>query len=1408
MVLFASVYSVTAVFPPSIVSPSHNQQFSIFEDSNYLAFVNGIDLDGDYPLNFSDDALHASKNFTCFNMDAYNSTAALINFTPDNDCVKDLWSVIISVDDFTDGVTAIKVFFNITNNNDIPTILNTSPLSPFLVDENASADLWANVYDDDLIYGDNLTYVWLLDGVFSSKLVENSSNMTFTNATYTPSQSDFDAGNHTITLIVNDTSGQIAAYNWTATVLNINRQPIFNGTVPNITLIEDTNLTDYLSLMWYSYDPDANGTLVEVDTNNSISYSYIVIDGSDANILISINETTGNLSIYPDPDWFGNLTIQFEISDTDLLNYSNNVSISVINTNDPPSIPAIANITSYSFANITYTVIANDADNDILTYTINSSTLNITFNSVNGFMWTYPTIAEVGNHTVNVTVTDGTENSSRLFYIRVISNFMPQIHPIANQSVTQYGNLSIIVNGTDPDNDSFIFFTETPYLSYDAQINASHWNFTFSPIEQSWVGNHTVRIYINDSKGAQTWSDFNLQIIDMPAVPSIYPVTVTNGQLKNGTAFTTNVLAFDEDGDIEEFSDNASQFNVITSSTGNIYTNATGSISFTPTMTGNFSVNITVNDSTGRSNSTIFNYEVTLNRAPYLTNANNFTFPQNRPYSGTVEGSDPDWQDLTNLRFGSNSTFFTVNQFTGDFSFTYPNVSQHEILLWISDGEYNTTDIIFINITERNDPPYFVPNISLAPQWLNVTENKTTYFTLHVEDYENDSISVSINYINFTDLNGTTVTSGIDLFNFTVITTYPDNSIDVLVNFTPPAIKTGLYWVNVTSNDSISGTDYIFPINVQNVNNNPLVDWNLNYPNTSLVLTGNAVYTVVNVTENTTLSITTTVTDLDFDNLAYQWYYVIYNGTRINIDTTEDISFFIPFESYPNATLVFNASDDNGGQTLVQWRLLARNVNRDLVFGQYSFNISKGTCTNCTISNGTISLMMKNVSAYQPYAEYRSQVHNFKTTSIDRDRIRYDTLSYNDRANGSYVLDIYTGSTNIETTSLSTWNVYNGTVNSENYYFLGFRFDINSTPNQSQTPLIDEGIIHYAVHDLFVPPNTIYQGWINLDYFFSDPDSDDNRSYNVSIISGGALVNASIFQQNLVKIQFYAAGTAQIQFAAFDGFNSTAFSNIINITIDEDAEEQQQETESNSGGGGGSSGGGGVQIRKEYQYRPRDVPVALDLIHPQQVTMYQNDTIEIPIEIRNNDEFDLRDIAISTRVNQSGIQVVSTLDFIPSLKKGETTSFKLIANVTDVYDSYDVFVSVNVSEPEFYDTAKVMITTLKKLRESNESTQLKLSFARDLLQKNKECAELSEYIQRAQDYFAQGSTAKGNEMLEYFIQDCKFLIGEKDVQIEQPNQITLLDTIRGNQQYMVLVGTLIAITLLTIIIAIFIYRKI
>jgi len=178
---------------------------------------------------------------------------------------------------------------------------------------------------------------------------------------------------------------------------------ISTSTIPDQTWQEDNQATFSLA----SYFPSG------VANYQAVS--------QPANIYVSINPNSGNVTLTPEPNFNGVRIVQFSAinsSNATQTFYSNNVTLTVLPVPDAPAITSGAITSAEPNTLYQYQVAASDPDAGAsLTYGLAASPSGMTISSSSGLIsWTPAT---TGDFPVNVTVTDGIFTASQSFSIHV-----------------------------------------------------------------------------------------------------------------------------------------------------------------------------------------------------------------------------------------------------------------------------------------------------------------------------------------------------------------------------------------------------------------------------------------------------------------------------------------------------------------------------------------------------------------------------------------------------------------------------------------------------------------------------------------------------------------------------------------------------------------------------------------------------------------------------------------------------------------------------------------------------------------------------------------------------------------------------------------------------------------------------
>jgi len=627
--------------------------------------------------------------------------------------------------------------------------------------------------------GDNLTgtsippYIWLANGTGSMTI-----NFSVIDINDRP--------------IIEAISNQLWVQNETRTLV-IDASDIDNGTIVfNVTTLY-RNLSEYY-----------NASLFPIVTNQTI---YLDNGTSLANATMNFSPVTNG--------HVGNYTLNISAyDDRENGSYSILVNFTVLNINDPPALNFSCR--NYSVEGVEYYcnvgqnttdpdnfpsyVPYTDAVNGTITFHINFTYCNKTFNpgdtncSIFGINetsgvinYTNPLRNDSGNYTLNVSVIDGGNlTSSYAFNFTVIADYKPNITTyVPSQTSSQDQNFSLVVNATDLDNatDTLAFRTETYYSNgtllnstkFPITTNLGYWPpgpatgvMNYTPLNNSHVGNYTVKIIVNDTWGREDSILVNFTIYNIND-PPVINFSCLNYSYED-TQYSCNVGQNTTDPDYQTpYGENLTYNMTFLSGNPLFSINSTGGIiNFTAandswannTLNFTYVLNLTVTDSNGSVDSNILNITIyAVNDAPAFNFTNtsigaNSTYFENVSYEMTDEENNiPFFFNLTFINCSktntsdTNCSIFAVNQTTGIITFFAPEKDEgnYTINVTVRDSgnaiePYNATrsKLVSFRITHLNHAP--VVHISGVIPSNNFNENDTVIFAITVSDPDGDTL--------------------------------------------------------------------------------------------------------------------------------------------------------------------------------------------------------------------------------------------------------------------------------------------------------------------------------------------------------------------------------------------------------------------------------------------------------------------------------------------------------------------------------------------------------------------------------------------------------------------------------------------------------------------------------------------
>jgi Putative Ig domain/Bacterial Ig domain len=268
---------------------------------------------------------------------------------------------------------------------------------------------------------------------------------------------------------------------------------------------------------------------------------------------MSVDPHTGIVVWTPTMDQVGSQPVLLRVTDahgaTDLQPF--NVTVSA--PNEIPVITSTAPAKATADEPYQYTVIAQDSDNDALTYHLDSTPIdNMALDPNTGvFTWT-PTDAEAGSTvTVTLHVDDGRGGTApQTIKIQVAPAAAPNQNPAITstpRTTIQIGQRYVyLVVASDADGDPLTY--SLPVHPTGMSMTAAG-AVTWTPTQDQF-GPHAVEVRVDDGRGGFDVKDFTVNVVttqtnDPPEITSSPPLVATVGQL-----YAYNMTGDDPDGDV------------------------------------------------------------------------------------------------------------------------------------------------------------------------------------------------------------------------------------------------------------------------------------------------------------------------------------------------------------------------------------------------------------------------------------------------------------------------------------------------------------------------------------------------------------------------------------------------------------------------------------------------------------------------------------------------------------------------------------------------------------------------------------------------------------------------------------------------------------------------------------------
>lgn len=471
--------------------------------------------------------------------------------------------------------------------------------------------------------------------------------------TYTPNLNA--NGSDSFTFKVNDGTVNSNTATVSITITPVNDAPVANDL--SITVNEDTTF---------------NGNLTATDVEgSSLTYS-VVANATHGTVTVNSN---GSFSYHPAQDYNGSDSFTFKANDGSLDSNTATVSITVVSHNNLP-VAQNQSITTNEDTAKTGTLVATDADNDTLTYSIvvngAKGTAVITNATTGAFTYT-PSANQNGTDAFTFKVYDG-KGYSNTATVSVVINPVNDAPVALDDAVSTNRNVAknIVLVGTDVEGSTLTYTVVTSPTK--GVLSGTAPNLIYTP-NNNQTGADSFTFKVNDGQLDSNVATISITINNTNQLPVANNSAITTNE---DTVKSGNVTATDADNDPLTYS-------VVTQPTkGTISMGSNGSYTYTPNLNANGSDSFTfkANDGVGNSNTATVSITITpVNDAPVANNVS-ITTTQNTAKAVTLSASDVDGDTLTYSIVASptkgslsgtapNLTYTPTSGQTGSDSFTY-----------------------------------------------------------------------------------------------------------------------------------------------------------------------------------------------------------------------------------------------------------------------------------------------------------------------------------------------------------------------------------------------------------------------------------------------------------------------------------------------------------------------------------------------------------------------------------------------------------------------------------------------------------------------------------------------------------------------------------------------------------------
>lgn len=377
---------------------------------------------------------------------------------------------------------------------------------------------------------------------------------------------------------------------------------------------------------------------------------------------------------------------------------------------------------------LSFTLSANDPDNDSLTFSAinlpSGSSLN---NSTGLFEW-IPNYDQSGSYLTQFVVSDGSHIDSEYITITVNNaNRLSIFSPIPDTTVDENSQVKVILNASDPDGDLLVFSKDVTFGNLQNNV------FTWTPNYDD-EGEHTIVFTVNDGFSSVTQTAM-INVSNVNREPTFYSIGDTS-VLQNETV-TIQLNAYDPDGDTLVYS-NASDLLAGASLDSN-----TGLFQWVNTDSpGAFSQTFTITDGSTSKTKIAKIVVGDSNSVPVLKAMETQYVEENSELAFEIEASDNDTLSFSYPNDFPSGAILTMNGSSVKFSWipSYSQAGNYKVEFRVSDDSYAEYEVVDIVVSDVNQAPVINPVTNYTQE-----ENSVLNIALTAIDSDGDTLTFSTN---------------------------------------------------------------------------------------------------------------------------------------------------------------------------------------------------------------------------------------------------------------------------------------------------------------------------------------------------------------------------------------------------------------------------------------------------------------------------------------------------------------------------------------------------------------------------------------------------------------------------------------------------------------------------------------